>query len=158
MAATTRWIIDTNWTAVTFTAGDLNSLANGGSAVSTAAITNGTALDMYADVSLTVTVGGTTTTTSYLSLYVLPLQQDGTTYGDGSASSSSAQPVATYLAASSLVKVGVASGSTVTAMFRQIVLPPGDFVFALGNNLGVALNATAALTMKYRAYDENLNA
>lgn len=157
MASTTRWIIDTNWTAVSFTAGDLNSLANGGCAVSTAAITNSTALDIYADVSAIVTVGGTTTGTSILSLYVLPLQQDGTTYGDGAASSSSVQPVATYLAAASLVKSGVASGSTVSAMWRQIVLPPGDFVFALGNSLGVALNATAALTMKLRTFDENLN-
>jgi len=158
MASTTRWIIDTNWTAVTFTAGDLNSLASGGCAVSTGAITNSTALDIYADVSAIVTVGGTTTATSFLTLFVLPLQQDGTTYGDGAASSSSVQPVATYLAASAMVKSGVASGGTVSAMWRQIVLPPGDFVFALGNNLGVALNATAALTMKYRSYDENLNA
>lgn len=158
MASTTRWIIDTNWTSVSFTAGDLNSLANGGCAVSTSAIANSTALDIYADVSAVVTVGGTTTATSYLTLYVLPLQQDGTTYGDGAASSSSAQPVVTYLSASALVKVGATSGTAVSVMFRQIVLPPGDFVFALGNNLGVALNATAALTMKYRAYDENLNA
>lgn len=158
MASTTRWLVDTNWTAATFTAGDLNSLASGGGAVSTAAITNGTALDLYADVSFIVTVGGTTTATSYLTLYILPLQQDGTTYGDGAASSSSAQPVATYLAASCLVKSGTTSGSAVSGMFRQIVLPPGDFVFAVGNNLGVALNATAAMTMKYRAYDENLNA
>lgn len=158
MANTTRWIIDTNWTAATFTAGDLNSLASGGCAVSTAAVANGTALDQLADISAIVTVGGTTTAASYLTLYVLPLQQDGTTYGDGSASSTSAQPVATYLAASALVLVGVASGSTVSAMWRQIVLPPGNFVFALGNNLGVALNATAALTMKYRSYNENLNA
>lgn len=158
MASTTRWVIDTNWTSVSFTSGDLNSLANGGCAVSTAAIANGTALDIYADVSAIVTVGGTTTATSFLTLFVLPLQQDGSTYGDGSASSSSVQPVASYLVGSCMVKSGVTSGSTVTALWRQIVLPPGNFVFALGNNLGVALNATAALTMKYRSYDENLNA
>lgn len=158
MANTTRWYIDTAWTAVSFTAGDLNSLASGGCAVSTAAITNSSALDIYADVSAIVTVGGTTTATSYLTLYLLPLQQDGSTYGDGAASSSSVQPVVTYLAASALVKSGVTSGITVSAMWRQIVLPPGDFVLALGNNLGVALNSTAALTMKYRSFDENLNA
>lgn len=158
MASTTRWVIDTNWTSVPFTAGDLNSLASGGCAVATASVSNGTALDIYADVSVIVTVGGTTTATSFLTLYVLPLQQDGTTYGDGSTSSSSVQPVATYLVGSALVKSGVTSGSTVSAMFRQIVLPPGSFGVALGNNLGVALNATAALTMKIRTYNENLNA
>jgi hypothetical protein len=56
------------------------------------------------------------------------------------------------------VKSGVTTGNTVSAMWRQIVLPPGDFVFALGNSLGIALNATAALTMKLRTFDENLNA
>jgi hypothetical protein len=158
MANISRWIINTAFTTVTFTAGDLNSLASGGAAVATAAITNGTALDLYADVSMIITVGGTTTATSFLSLYLLPLQQDGTTYGDGAVSSTTVQPVATYLERSAWVKVGVASGSTVSAMFRGVVLPPGDFKLALANNLGVALSSTAALTMKYRSYNENLNA
>lgn len=158
MASTTRWVIDTNWTSVPFSAGDLNSLGSGGCAVSTAAVSNGTALDIYGDVSAILTVGGTTTATSLLTLYVLPLQQDGTTYGDGSASSSSSQPVATYLVGSAFVKAGITSGNTVSAMWRQIVLPPGNFGLALGNNLGVVLNATAALTLKIRTYNENLNA
>lgn len=157
MANTTRWILNTAFTSVTFTAGDLNSLASGGGALSTAAIANGTALDLYADVSFAVTVGGTTTATSYMSLYLLPLNQDGSTYGDGYASSTSVVPTTSYLAASCTVKSGVTSGSTITGMFRGIVLPPGDFKFAISNNLGVALNATAALTVKYRSYNENLN-
>lgn len=156
MASTTRWIIDTSFTSVTFTAGELNSLASGGGALSTAAITNSANLDLYADVSFVVAVGGTTVAGSYLTLYVLPLNQDGSTYGDGYASSSSVQPVATYAVGSCQVKVGVTSGNTITGTFRGIVLPPGDFKFALGNQLQVALNATAALTLKYRTYNENL--
>jgi hypothetical protein len=157
MANISRWIINTAFTTVTFTAGDLNSLASGGAAVATSVITNGTALDLYADVSLIVTVGGTTTNAGFLTLFLLPLQQDGTTYGDAAVSSTTVQPAGTYLTGTAFVKVGVASGSTVSAMFRGIVLPPGDFKFALGNSLGVTLNATAALTMKYRSYNENLN-
>lgn len=157
MANTTRWIIDTNWTAVSFTAGDFNSLASGGGGLSTTAIANGTALDLYADVSFVVTVGGTTTASSYMALYLLPLNQDGTTYGSGYASSTSTQPPATYLVGSCMVASGVASGSTVVGMFRGIVLPPGSFKFAVGNVLGVALSATAALTLSMRTYNENLN-
>lgn len=158
MANTTRWIIDTAFASVSFTAGDLNSLATGGGALSSAAITNSTNLDIYADVSFVITTGGTTTSASYFTLSLLPLNQDGTTYGDGYASSTTVQPSAAYAASSVQVKVGVTSGSTLTGMFRQIILPPGDFKLALSNNLGVALNATAALTMKYRSYNENLNA
>jgi hypothetical protein len=158
MASTTRWVIDTAWTAVSFTAGDLNSLATGSCALSTAAITNGTALDLYADVSFIVTVGGTTTTSSYMTLYLLPLQQDGSTYGDGTASGSTPPVAVPYLISTCMVKSGVTSGSTISGMFRGLVLPPGDFKFVLCNQLGVALNATASLTMKYRSFNENLNA
>ena len=158
MANTTRWIIDTAFTSVSFTAGDLNSLASGGGALSTAAVTNSTNLDLYADASFVVTVGGTTVAGSYVSLYLLPLNQDGSTYGDAYASSTSVQPSATYLAGSAQVKVGITSGNTIVGMFRGIVLPPGDFKFAFANNLTVALNATAALTLKYRSFNENLNA
>lgn len=160
MANTTRLIIDTNWTAATFTAGDLNSLASGGSALSTSVIANGTNLDQYCEVSLTVTVGGTTTATSYLTLYVQKLQQDGTTYGDGLASSATLQPVPSNFAnvkGTCGVLAGVASGGTVTADFA-FDLPMGDLKLALGNNLGVALSATAALTLKFRTGNFNLNA
>lgn len=157
MANIAKWVLDANWTSVSFTAGDLNSLASGGFALSTAAITNGTSLDLYADVSLIITVGGTTLVSSYLPLFLLPLQQDGSTYGDGSASSSSVMPVASYVAASCMIKSGVTSGNTIQAMYKGIVTPPGDFKLGLGNGLGVALNATAALTMKIRTYNENLN-
>ena len=56
------------------------------------------------------------------------------------------------------VKTGVTSGNTVTGTFRGIVLPPGNFKFAIVNNTTVALNATAAATVEYRSYNENLNA
>ena len=157
MANTTRWVLDVAFTPASFLAADLNSLASGGGALSTSIVTNSTTLDLYCDVSFVVAVGGTTTTTSYLTLYLLPLNQDGTTYGDGYASSTTTQPVGGYTAGSIGVKPGVASASTVTGMFRGVILPPGNFKFALGNNLGVALYTTAAITMKYRTYNENLN-
>jgi len=157
MANTTRWVIDTAWTAATFTAGDLNSLASGGGALSTAAIANGTNLDQFMDVSFVLTVGGTTIVGSYLTVFLLPLNQDGSTYGDGYASSTSVQPTAQYAIGSVGVKVGVTTGNTVTGIITGANIPPGDFKLALGNNLTVALSSTASLTLKYRTYNINLN-
>jgi hypothetical protein len=139
-----------------FTLTDFNSLASGSVVVASSAITQTTALDLYADVSFVLTVGGTTTATSYMTLYILPLNQDGTTYGDGVANGSTL-PVATYQASTVGVKSGVTSGNTITGTFRGVVLPPGNWKFAVSNNLGVALNATAAAAMSYRTYNENLN-
>lgn len=157
MTGTARWIIDSAYTAVTFTASEVNSLPNNGGALGTAVIANGTSLDLYADVSFVVTVGGTTTAASAITVYLLPLNADGTTYGDGYASSTTTQPAAGYAVGSIGVKVGVTSGSTVTGTIRGIVLPPGNFKLALGNNLGIALSATAALTLSIKLYNENLN-
>jgi hypothetical protein len=156
MTGTTRWVIDTDWTALTFTSGDLNSLASGGGAVSSH-ILNGSSLDQLMDVSFVVTVGGTTTTASYFTLYLLPLNQDGSTYGDGYASSTTTQPAAQYAVGSINVLPSVTSGNTVTGTISFINIPPGNFKLALGNNLGVALNSTAALTLSYRTYNTNLN-
>lgn len=160
MANRTAWVAGTGqgltYGTAGFTATDFNSLANGSVVVATSAITNGTALDLYADVSFVLTVGGTTTAASYFSLYILPLNQDASTYGDGIGTGSVA-PIAGYLVGSVGVKSGVTSGSTVTGTFRGHVLPPGSFKYAVVNNSAVALNATAAATVSYRSYGENLN-
>jgi hypothetical protein len=158
MAATTRWVIDTAYTAATFTAGDLNSLASGGFALSTSVVSNSTNLDQYCQVSFIVTVGGTTVAGSYFTIYALPLNQDGSTYGDGQASSTTVQPAGAYAQKSVGVKVGVTSGNTVTGTFEPFLIPPGDFKLGFANNLTVALSATAALTLKYRTFNINLNA
>jgi hypothetical protein len=157
MASTTRWIIDSAYTAQTFTAGDLNSLASGGGALATTTVANATNLDQYADVSFVVTVGATTVAGGYITIFLLPLNQDATTYGDGYTSSSTTQPAAGYAVGSIGVKVGVTSGSTVAGTIPFINLPPRNFKLAFGNNLGVALSATAALTLAISAYDVNLN-
>ncbi len=140
-----------------FTLTDFNSLANGSVVVASSAITNSSALDLYADVSFVLTVGGTTIATSRLDLYILPLNQDASTYGDGAANGAT-PPVGQYQVSAVGVKSGVTNGNTITGTFRSVVLPPGNFKFAVVNGLGVGLNATAAAAMSYRTYNENLNA
>jgi hypothetical protein len=157
MANTTRWVIDSAYTAATFTGGDLISLATGGGALSTSVVANATNLDQYADVSFVVTVGGTTGAGSYITIFLLPLNQDATTYGDGYASSATTQPAAGYAVGSIGVKTGVTSGGTVTGTIPFVSLPPRGFKLAFGNNLGVALSASPALTLSLSAYNTNLN-
>ena len=157
MANTTRWVIDANWTAATFTASELTSQASGGGALSTSVVANGTALDQFIDVSFVVAVGATTVIGGFMTLFLLPLNQDGTTYGDGYASSGTTQPSSTYAIGSPGSKIGVTSGNTITGIVTGVSLPPGDFKLAIGNNLTIALASTAALTLKYRTYNINLN-
>jgi hypothetical protein len=159
MANTAKWIAGAaglTWAVAGFTATDFNSLASGSVVVAATNKDNSANLDLYADVSFALTVGGTTTAASFVSLYILPLDQDGATYGDGAANGTTA-PVSGYLVATIGVKAGVTSGNVVNGTFRGIVLPPGDMKFAIVNNLTVALNAAAAASVKYRTYNENLN-
>lgn len=161
MTATTAWVAGhgqgLTYGTSGFTLTDFNSLANGSVVVASSAITNSSSLDQYADVSFVFTVGGTTTALSFFSLYILPLNQDGSTYGDGIANGSTA-PAASYQVGAVNVKSGVTSGNTVTGTFRSVVLPPTNFKFAVVNNSAVTLNATAAAAVSYITYDENLNA
>src|SRR5215831_17187160 len=68
---------------------DLVSLANGSTVLSSVAdIANQTALDLYADISVRITVASATPPAgSFLALYLAALLDDGATYGDGSMTS-----------------------------------------------------------------------
>src|SRR4051794_9475755 len=69
---------------------EVNSLAAGSVAVSTLVIANGTNLDILANLSFSVTGTTPATGSPTLDVYLLPLNQDGTTYGDGIASGTTA--------------------------------------------------------------------
>lgn len=162
MANKTSWVssavgVGLTWTLAGFTLSGFNSLAAANDVVAATAIANGTALDLYADVSFLFTMGGTTTANSRIDVYILPLNADGSTYGDGSASGS-ALPAVGYQVGSIGVRSGITSGNPISGVIRGIALPPGDFKFVVVNQTGVALNAAAAADVKYRTYNENLNA
>jgi hypothetical protein len=144
------------YTTCGFTSSDFNSLANGSFVISDSVLVNGSNLDLLAEVSFIVTVGGTTTAGAYLALWVMPENRDGTTYGDTIADGS-VLPAATYFAGACGVKVGVTSGNTIVGTFPRLLLPRDDFKLGLSNHVGVALNATPALTCEYRTTNFNLN-
>lgn len=155
MANLAKWAagagVGLTWTSAFGT--EINSLAAGSVAVSTIVVANGTALDLYADISFSITGTTAATGTQYLSLYLMPLNQDGTTYGDGVASGTVAPTQG------AVANVALALGKTSVAlvgMARGLVLPPGSFKLALVNNTSNAF-AASPNTVAYRTYLENLN-
>src|ERR1700745_4260876 len=110
--ATEKWIagsgVGFTWTAC-FAAADINSLANGSSVLSNQGdITNQTALDMFAD--LSINLGSVTTVApNTIAIYLYALNQDGTTYGDNlftAGTQSASLPSASYWVGDIVVPVG----------------------------------------------------
>ena len=159
MAARTLWTpsptLGAVWTDAGFTLTAFNSLAVGSCVVGATALANQTDLDLWWTFSFSFVVGATTVAGNYLSLYALPLNQDGTTYGDNTGTGTVA-PGTGYWLANASVLVGVTSGSAIVGSFAPQVIPPFAFKPAIVNN-SVVFNATAAAAVKYQNFDINLN-
>ncbi len=147
-----------NYTSCGFTAANFNSLANLSFVVmpTTAAIDNTTNLDDYMDVSFSLVTGGTTGTVSFFSLYLFPLNQDATTYGDNTPTGS-ILPAPSYWLTNAFAKSGVTSGTALVGTFPTVWLPRKKFILGIVNNLGVALNAAAAAAVQYNTTNINGN-
>jgi hypothetical protein len=164
MANRTAWTagngVGLTWTTAINQA-DLASLANGSTVLSSVAdIANGTNLDLYADISVRMTVTSATPPAgAYLGLYLAALLDDGVTYGDGTLTSGSTITRAPPYAPIGAIPLETAAAATLLAGFVQgIVIPPGSFRFALYNGSGAALSATAAnCNVHYRTYNMQLN-
>lgn len=164
MANRTAWTagngVGLTW-ATAINGSDMASLANGSTVLSSVAdIANGTNLDIYADLSVRMTVASATPPAgSFLGLYLCALLDDGATYGDGSLTSGSTITRALPFAPAGVVPLENAAAATLLAGFVQgIIIPPGSFRFALNNNSGAALSGTAGnCIVKYRTYNLNLN-
>lgn len=149
--------------AAGFVSGDItvfNSLASGSCVVASNAIANGTNLDLYAEVSISLVGSATTAAGAYVNIYVLPLNQDGTTYGDNtpSGTAQSTAPVAVpYLAGTIAIRTGITSGTALVGSVLLRDLPRGDFKLAVQPVLGSALNSSAAAVISYRTTNLNLN-
>ena len=146
---------------------DMASLASGSTVLSSVTdITNQTALDLFADISVRMTLASTTFQAgANVASWLAALLDDGSTYGDGSMTSGGTVTRNLPYGPIGLVTVQSAVATTVVAGFVQgVLIPPGSFRLALGNNLvnnsgtGVALSATGGNNVvKYRTYVLNLN-
>lgn len=164
MTNRTAWVagngVGLTWTAC-FAPGDLTSLVDSKSVLSSAAaITNGTNLDIYADVSVEITVGSATPRAgAYIGIWLAPLQNDGTIYGDGQLVAGTAATYVPPWSPAAIIPIQSTNASTtIIGQANGIILPPGSFNFILYNFTNVTLSSTAANnTCKFRTYNINLN-
>lgn len=136
-----------------FTTAQLNGFANATTRLGDVAINNGTALDIYAD--LSIVSGGAMTASSNAAIFVgiYPLNKDGTTYGDGRfVSSFNGQFPSTYWVGNIPF---VTASQTQTGTLEGIILPPGTFKFILFNASGANF-AVSGNTCQYRTYNRSV--
>ena len=154
--ATEKWIsgsgVGLTWTAAFST--EINSIVNTNAILSSVSIANGTPLDIFADI--WIALGSITSGAGapYIGFYLYPLNQDGSTYGDGRFGSSAAGPTASqyFVGAVPLVpSVTQAQEGAVTG----IIMPPGTFSFVAYNLSGSTL-ASSGNAIKYRTYNRSV--
>jgi len=131
-----------------FTGSTLNSIASGNAILSDLAISNGGALDIFADLSINL-ASAAFAAPNFIGVYLYPLN-DASAYGDGRFSSSAAGPPPNNYSVGSIGIV--AATQTQTGVLTRIILPPGTFKFVLFNQGGVAL-ASSGNTCLYRTYN-----
>ncbi len=155
---TERWVagsgVGFTWTGLFTTAATLNTLPNGSSVLDTADITNQTALDMFADLSISL-ASITPVAPNYVGVFLYPLNQDGSTYGDGqfaSGTQSAAIPAANLWVGNIIAPL---VAGVVVGILPRIIIPPGTFRWLFQNNLGVALGS--GNTVKYRTYNRQVS-
>lgn len=139
---------------------ELNSLASGNAIMGSTLVANGTNLDLTAEFSFTTGGSITPTGSPFLSLYLYPLNGDGTSYGDGRfASSAAGPPPSNYQRGFCGVP---ATAATQTGYFAipgtgifQIPLPRGSWKPVLYNLTGVALSASGNI-LYYRTTNRQI--
>lgn len=154
LAATEKWIAGSgqglSWGSAF--GSEVNSLANGNAILSSVSVTNGTALDIFADLSFALG-SAAFSAPNFMGVYLYPLNQDGSTYGDGRFASSAAGPPPNNYAIGSIGLVAATQAQE--GILEGIRLPPGTFSFVLYNQGGVAL-ASSGNTVKYRTYNRSV--
>jgi hypothetical protein len=156
MANIIKLVAGQAFTSAGFTAADFNSLANGSFVLASTAIDNSTNLDLFAELSGQVEVGGTTTATSYFGLWLLPRNRDGSTYGDGTPSGTTL-PNTGYLVTVIGPRIGITSGNACFYTFPRVLIPRGLFKWGLSNHNGAALDSTAAAAWEFWTTNLNTN-
>jgi len=168
MANKTAWAAGNGagltWTTAfkTSATADLASLPTGDTVLSNnGAITNGTALDQYMDISVRCQIASNTIAAgANLALWLYALLDDGSTYGDGQLTAGTqAAKTPTFPPCAVIPLVAAASQTLLIGFYQGIILPPGSFLLAMQNNSGFNFTSTAAQqNCFYRTYNINLNA
>lgn len=136
------------WTACFGTEFTTTTVASGSAIASSIIIANGTGLDKFADLSLTL--GSLATVApNYFGVYLYPLNNNSV-YGDGRFGTAAAgPPPANYYVGS----IGLVVATQIqNGILTGIVIPPGSFKFVLYNGAGVT-TATSGNLCAYRTYN-----
>ena len=153
--ATEKWIAGSGQGLTfgnAFTGSTLNSIASGNAILSDLQIDNSTAFDLFADVSIAL-ASAAFVAPNYIGVYLYPLNQDNTTYGDGRFGSSAAGPPASNYWVGNIILVAATQAQEGT--LRGIILPPAKFKFVLYNQGGVALASSGNVCL-YRTYNRQV--
>lgn len=128
--------------------------ATGGTVLSSVSVANGSALDQFMDVSIEAKIAANTIAAgANFALWIMPLMEDGVTYGDNTVTTTPGTLVPGLFPAATLpLHPGGATG--LYGYAQGIVLPPGTFSCALQNNSGFGFTGA---TGTYRTYNQNLN-
>jgi hypothetical protein len=139
------------WGAICGSEVTTTSVASGNAVLCSVSVTNGTALDIFADFSVNLASVTTPAGALWIGVYIYPLNEDGSTYGDGLFGSAAAGPPdASYLGCS--IKVTPSVTAAIVGMCRAVVLPPGTFKVVFYNAAGIA-TASSGNTVDYRTYN-----
>lgn len=139
---------------------ELNSLASGNAILGSTAIANSTNEDMEIECSFTTGGSITPTGSPFVSLYLYPLNGDGTTYGDGRFGSAAAgPPPSNYYVG--FCGVPAAAGTQfgtfgIPFIGSRILLPHGNFKPVFYNSTGVTLSSTGNI-LYYRTINRSVN-
>jgi hypothetical protein len=137
------------WTAGAYTSysttlcsTELNSMPNGAATLCGTVITAG---DLYATLSFTISTTTAASSGPFLQAYAYPLNEDGSTYGDGQwtatgASSTAGVPVATYQT-NCVLQVSGSGGWKGTC--GPFAVPPVNYKIVIANQLNTTASSTA---------------
>lgn len=148
MANIGKW--NTPSTAATILSTELNALATATMSSASTAIANNTNLDIYVDVEVNLGVLSPTAG-SYVALYVSEAV-DGSNYP----TPTSADMRLTSTQLFCVIPTGNTASTAQRVVARNLVLPPQTVKVYMDNQTGTVL-ATSGNTVKFLAYDINLN-
>lgn len=144
-SATQKWVVGTLTgysTAVCST--ELNTLPNGDALLCSTSVNNATNGDLYG--MLSITFGSVTTFAGapYVQAYIYTLNQDGSTYGDGTFTSAGAGPPAAQYATNCVVPAPASGTQAFKGECGPFPLPPLAFKIVLYSNLNSTGNAASS--------------
>lgn len=135
------------WTSVCST--EMNTLPNGDAILCSTQIANQTNNDLYAHFSIAFGSVTTFAGAPNVQVFIYPLNQDGSTYGDGSFGSAAAGPPPAQYATSCVIPAPASTTGAFKGECWNIPIPPVAFKVVLYNNLNSTGNAASSGNVVY---------